>query len=127
MELADGRVTFGPPKSASGRRTVALPADLIALIEDHLNDHVSPEPDALLFTSPEGHPLRRSKFRHRWAAACGGVGSVDSICMTFTAAVLHGPPQPAQRSRTDLVDRSWHTHNVAAVSAHDYRAGHRNR
>ncbi len=30
VELADGRVTFGPPKSASGRRTVALPADLIA-------------------------------------------------------------------------------------------------
>jgi integrase len=74
VELADGRVTFGPPKSAAGRRTVAVPGDLMALIEDHLNDHVAAEPAALLFTSPEGHPLRRSKFRHRWAAACEGAG-----------------------------------------------------
>jgi integrase len=72
VELADGRVIFGPPKSAAGRRTVAIPADLMAVIEGHLNDHVAPEPNALLFTSPEGHPLRRSKWRHRWESACEG-------------------------------------------------------
>ena len=60
VELADGRVTFSPPKSAAGRRTVAVPADLMALIEDHLSDHVAADPDALLFTSPAGHSCGRS-------------------------------------------------------------------
>ena len=32
------------------------------------------EADALVFTSPEGHPLRRTKFRPRWAEACRSAG-----------------------------------------------------
>ena len=32
------------------------------------------EADALVFTSPEGHPLRRTKFRPRWAGACRSAG-----------------------------------------------------
>ncbi len=74
VELKDGIVTFGPPKTDAGRRTVAVPAELVAVLEDHLAGHVDSGPDALLFTSPEGHPLRRSKFRARWLAACRQAG-----------------------------------------------------
>lgn len=70
VELAGGRVEFGPPKTAAGQRTIALDPDLAKMVEAHLAEHVGTDPDALLFTSPEGHPLRRTKFRHRWLAAC---------------------------------------------------------
>ena len=74
VDLADGRIVFGPPKTSAGRRTVAFPAELVPIIADHLASYVAPEPDALVFTSPEGYPLRRGKFRHRWGAACRKVG-----------------------------------------------------
>jgi integrase len=74
VELAGGRVEFGPPKTEAGRRTVALPPTLATALREHLDAYVAPGPDALLFTSPEGHPLRRTKFRPRWAAACSAVG-----------------------------------------------------
>lgn len=73
VELRDGTVVFKEPKSDSSRR-VALPQDLVPDLEDHLAERVSPEPDALLFTSPEGHPLRRTKFRLRWLAATKAAG-----------------------------------------------------
>ena len=74
VDLADGRIVFGPPKTSAGRRTVAFPAELVPIIADHLASYVAPEPDALVFTSLEGYPLRRGKFRHRWSAACRKVG-----------------------------------------------------
>jgi integrase len=74
VELAGGNVVFGPPKSEAGRRSVAIPAELVAILDSHLSEHVGPTPDALLFTSPEGHSLRRTKFRPRWAAACRTAG-----------------------------------------------------
>lgn len=60
---------FKEPKTDSGR-VVDVPAELVPILEDHLRDHVGPDADALVFTSPEGHPLRRTKFRPRWADAC---------------------------------------------------------
>ena len=73
VELRGGKVVFKEPKSES-QRTVAIPADLVAILEQHLEDYVRPETDALVFTSPEGHPIRRTKFRSNWAAACAAAG-----------------------------------------------------
>jgi len=73
VELAGGKTEFKAPKSGSGR-TVDVPAELVPILEDHLAEHVASEPEALLFTSPEGHPLRRTKFRPRWATACQSAG-----------------------------------------------------
>jgi integrase len=44
------------------------------MVETHFEQYVPAAPNALLFSSPEGHPLRRSKFRHRWDAACKSAG-----------------------------------------------------
>ncbi len=73
VELAGGKTMFKSPKTDSGR-TVDVPAELVPILEDHLADYVGTEADALVFTSPEGHPLRRTKFRPRWAEACRKVG-----------------------------------------------------
>jgi len=74
VELAGGKVQFGPPKTAAGRRVVAIPDELASIVTEHLDAYVDADPDALIFTSPEGHPLRRTKFLPRWLKACKAVG-----------------------------------------------------
>ena len=74
VELGNGTVTFGPPKSDAGRRRLGIPSRIVPVIEDHLRDYVGGDPGSLVFTSPGGHPLRRSKFRHRWTAARDAAG-----------------------------------------------------
>ncbi len=70
VELRDGSTIFGEPKTAAGRRVVVFPAELVPMIEDHLAEHVLAAPAALVFTSREGLPLRRTKFRPHWADVC---------------------------------------------------------
>jgi integrase len=70
LELSSGRTVFGPPKTDAGRRTVAIPDELVPTLDDHLAEYVGSDREALVFTSPEGHPLRRTKFRTRWLKAC---------------------------------------------------------
>jgi integrase len=40
-------------------------------------NYVGSDPASLVFTSPEGHPLRRTKFRAKWIAACREAGVTD--------------------------------------------------
>jgi integrase len=64
-----GRIVVGPPKSKAARRTVTLPTFLAVVLEEHL-DQYPPGTSGLVFTAPEGGPLRRNLFRRRaWLAA----------------------------------------------------------
>jgi len=64
-----GHLRFGPPKTAAARRAVSIPAWLPKVIDQHLDDY-SPGPDGLIFTAPEGGPIRRNAFRSRvWLPA----------------------------------------------------------
>lgn len=64
-----GHHTFKPPKTPASRRTVALPR----FLADELGEHLSAWPavgDGLVFTDPEGGPIRRTNFRRRvWLPA----------------------------------------------------------
>ena len=61
-----GKLITSPPKTRAGFRSVPIPR----LVADALNDHVVAEridsPDAYLFTSPHGGPIRLSQFRSRF-------------------------------------------------------------
>lgn len=66
VELGTGELVVGPPKTAAGRRAVAIPSDLVPDIRRHVDQFVGPEPDALVFAGPKGAPLRRSNFSKYW-------------------------------------------------------------
>jgi integrase len=68
-----GGHSFGPPKSRAGRRVVSFP-DLIAPdLREHL-DGLDPAA-SLVFTSPDGDPMRHSNFYRRvWEPALAAVG-----------------------------------------------------
>ena len=48
--LRDNSIVIGPPKTAAGRRTVAIPPHIIPGLETHLANYVGADSDQLLFT-----------------------------------------------------------------------------
>jgi len=70
-----GGFAFGPPKSGAGKRTVAIPQLIMPDLAAHVMTHAAPGNDGLLFTSPEGGPLRHGSFYRRvWLPALRAVG-----------------------------------------------------
>jgi len=54
-----GHLRFGQPKTAAARRAVTLPTWLPQVIDRHLADYPH-GPHGLLFTAPQGGPIRRN-------------------------------------------------------------------
>jgi integrase len=76
VELSDGTLIFGPPKSVAGFRTVSIPAAIRDDIKAHLRDYVGDADDSLIFTGAKGAVLRRSGFQYgsRWASSVALAG-----------------------------------------------------
>jgi integrase len=77
IQLGGGKRFIGPPKSAAGRRTVAVPPHLWPEIEAHLAKYVDPEPTALVFTKESGVSLDRNNFYTMWRRATRRAGVPD--------------------------------------------------
>lgn len=73
-ELPDGSFLLAPPKTAAGRRTIALPAPVVGELEAHLDAFVGRQPQALLFTGEKGGPLRNHVWQAKWDRARRQVG-----------------------------------------------------
>jgi integrase len=72
-----GRITYGPPKSAAGRRTLAMPPALARMLADHLRRRglTAANPSALVFVAPEGGPIGYSNWHRRvWVPATKAAG-----------------------------------------------------
>ena len=52
-----GPSIVGPPKTAAGARTLAVPSHILPALEEHLARFVAPEPDAWLFQADTGGPM----------------------------------------------------------------------
>nr|MDP9020188.1 site-specific integrase [Actinomycetota bacterium] len=90
LRLASGEVIEDDPKSRAGRRTVALPAVLVAELERHRRVH-GVAPGGYVFTSEEGTTLERSNFRQRvWlpAAKAAGLEGLRFHDLRHTAGTL---------------------------------------
>jgi integrase len=72
-----GKVQEGEPKSAKGRRTLAVPSELMAMLVEHMAARglTTADTDALLFVSPKGQRIRYTNWLRRvWYPACVAVG-----------------------------------------------------
>ncbi|MFT4126251.1 MAG: tyrosine-type recombinase/integrase, partial [Gordonia sp. (in: high G+C Gram-positive bacteria)] len=63
------RAELGPPKSRAGRRTVDVPAEVVAVV-----DLAGREADDLLFATPRGGRVKYATFHPYWAAAAASAG-----------------------------------------------------
>ena len=78
QRLADGSHVVVRPKSDAGRRTVALPPQAIAELEEHLAAYVGPERGARVFAGPHGGALDRSHWGRTWREARSHVVRLDA-------------------------------------------------
>lgn len=72
------QVLFGEPKTKASRRAVSMPRFVAEELSAHLSVRAPVEAGDLVFTSPEGAPLRRKHFRSRvWAPTVKQAGMED--------------------------------------------------
>jgi integrase len=69
QELSGGGTVIGPPKTAAGFRTIAVPPHILDDLHQHLAAWTGPEPEALVFTGPLSEGLRRATFYGAWQKA----------------------------------------------------------
>jgi integrase len=72
-----GVATVGAPKSAAGRRTLAVPSELMDRLAAHLSRRglTGADPTAFVFASPLGGPLHYAHWRQRiWLSATRAAG-----------------------------------------------------
>ena len=74
QHFTDGRIVFGPPKTAAGKRRLVVPPHLTPALATHLDLYVDGSPDALVFTGAKGGPLRPHVLQSAWEAARRRVG-----------------------------------------------------
>ena len=71
----NGQLSFSPPKTAAGRRTIGMPSFVARSLAVHIDLYALPGPEGLVFPSADGQPMRRSNFRRRvWEPATAEVG-----------------------------------------------------
>jgi integrase len=71
--LRGGGHSFGPPKSRAGRRVVSFSELIAGDLRSHLDGLGAA--DALVFSSPDGAPMRHNNFyRRAWMPALAAVG-----------------------------------------------------
>jgi integrase len=73
VESAQG-ISFGPTKTAAGRRSVAIPDVIVPELRWHLQRFAEPGPDGRVFVGPNGATPRRSNFNRIWRRAVTEAG-----------------------------------------------------
>lgn len=114
VELIDGSMVTGPPKSQAGNRMVSIPAYLLPDVRSHLEEFTLPGEDALVFTGPKNAQLRRSNFSRAWQAAThkAALTGFHFHDLRHTGNTLAGA---AGASLRELMERMGHSTTRAAL------------
>lgn len=73
----DGHSLTKSPKTAAGRRTLSVPANVTEALIGHLERYVAIDTGALLFTAENGVPLTAGMLRRAWSKARIAIGRSD--------------------------------------------------
>ncbi|MFI6979888.1 tyrosine-type recombinase/integrase [Embleya sp. NPDC050154] len=76
-ELNNGTLTTKDPKTAAGKRTVAIPALIIPDLQRHLKVYAEKQTDGYVFVGPQGGRVRRSNFTRVWKRGLADAGVKD--------------------------------------------------
>jgi hypothetical protein len=113
---------LGPPKSKAGRRTLAVPAWLVAELAALMNRRslTAADGESLLFDGGSGTPLHCTNWRRRaWAPACEtaglpGLRSHDLRSLAITALIAQGFDVKTAQASTRCLSPPRHASPVTA-------------
>jgi len=115
LRLASGEVIEDDPKTAAGRRRVAIPAPVVVELERHLGRFAQPSADGYVFTSSDALPIEASNFRCRvWLPATrrAGLEGLRFHDLRHTAGTLAARTGATTK---ELMARLGHTSPRAAM------------
>lgn len=114
QELSTG-IEVRAPKTAAGRRTVAIPKILVPELEGHLRVFVGSSPDAPFFAGPRGG-VRRATVYKAWHEALARVG-VEAVFKPHDLRHLSNTLAASVpgTSVKDLMTRMGHSSSQAAL------------
>jgi integrase len=72
--VGQGRVLC-PPKSNAGRRIVAIPSELVRILDHHLATYVLAEAEAVVFTGDKGAPITTQHWSKKFREAADAAGA----------------------------------------------------
>ena len=75
--LMTGNALVKAPKTAAGRRTLAIPAKVQPALVEHLERFVGAAQDSLVFTGDRGGPVSRAVLQRAWTRARTAAGRTD--------------------------------------------------
>jgi integrase len=78
VQMPKAQAVFGPPKTAASYRTIPLPQVVVDALAAHLAQFPA-GPDGLIFTTPEGEPLRRTSFSGQVWRPAVAAAAVDGL------------------------------------------------
>ncbi|MBA3287970.1 MAG: site-specific integrase [Acidimicrobiia bacterium] len=110
----DGVLVDGPPKTAAGVRSVAIPLMLVGELEHHFEQFVGVDLDALVFVGAKGAVLRRSNFNKVWSRARDEAGRPD-LHLHDLRHYANTLAASAGASTRELMSRLGHTSPAAAL------------
>ncbi|WP_272460895.1 site-specific integrase [Intrasporangium calvum] len=74
-QQASGRITFGPPKTGAGRRTVPVSRTVMRELCEYMDAYTDTSAESLLVTTAADTPLNRQNFLRRvWRPALKSAG-----------------------------------------------------
>jgi integrase len=125
VELTDGSLVTGPPKSEAGKRIVTLPAILLPEVAAHLDKFTPVAADSLVFVGPKNAPLRRPNFSRAWRQATEAAGLIGFHIhdLRHTGNNIAAATGASLR---ELMDRMGHSTTRAAL-IYQHRTAERDR
>ena len=115
-----GKITLdNEPKTTRSKRIVPIARSVMGRIRDHLDGHVEPQSDALLFTSPGGGPLFRA-FGNRVlgqpSAGPAWTTSPSTDCATATWRSWSRPAAMCGRCLSGPATTAWPSPSLATAA-----------
>ncbi len=114
VQLRDGTQLRSEPKTAAGRRVVAIPSVTVDALREHLDRYAEPGPYGIVFCGHEGGPLRRATLYNAWHRARAEVGADNATLHDLRHASATLAAQAGATTR-ELMSRLGHSSPQAAL------------
>jgi integrase len=110
-----GRIVVGPPKTAAGRRTVAVPESVVAVLRSHVASFAEAGPRGRVFVGVKGATLRRTNFQAMWRRGIKAAGLPEGFRFHDLRHTGNSWAAGTGANLRELMERMGHSSTRAAL------------